>query len=132
LNLPVTCVPSGISRNADTLGWQHLQLLNVGASNGPADRACVVHHSTDELLVEQYIVSDGQVTPLVKVRAKHTKLLNCHSFYMVNLRRVHLGLPQGTALFRLTVLSLRKTGSHSLNKAKHDVFGNVDSSPPVP
>jgi hypothetical protein len=107
-----------------------LQLLNVGASNGPADRACVVHHSTVELLVQQYIVFDGQVTPLVKVRAKHLKLLNRHCFYLVDLRRVHIWLLQGTALLLLTVLSLRKTGSHSLNKEKHDVFGNVDSSPP--
>jgi hypothetical protein len=50
VNLTVTNVPGCVSRNAKTLGLQHLQLSDVGVSRGPPDRACVVHNWTDELL----------------------------------------------------------------------------------
>jgi hypothetical protein len=37
-----------------------LQLPDMAAGSTPTDRACVVHHRTDELLVQQHAVSDGQ------------------------------------------------------------------------
>jgi hypothetical protein len=50
MNLPVTNVPRCVSRNAKTLGLQHLQLSDVAAGSGPPDRTCVIRHRTDELL----------------------------------------------------------------------------------
>jgi hypothetical protein len=43
-----------------------LQLPDVAAGSGPPDRTCVIHHRTDELLVEQHTVSDGQAVSHVK------------------------------------------------------------------
>jgi len=37
-----------------------LQVPDTGASDGPADGARVVHYWTDELLIQQNLVSDGQ------------------------------------------------------------------------
>ena len=37
----------------------------TGASGGPPDGARVVHHLTDELLMQQNLVSDGENTPPV-------------------------------------------------------------------
>ena len=45
-----------------TLGLKCLQLPDMGARNGPADGARVVHQWTDELLIHQNSVSDGQTT----------------------------------------------------------------------
>jgi len=64
------------------------------ADNGPPDRACVVHHRTDELLVQQHAVSDGQATSfnltnlrnsVIKVGAdkaqtRFTQYYNCQRF----------------------------------------------------
>jgi hypothetical protein len=61
VNLSVT-VPKCVSRNAKTLGLQHMQLPDICASSRPPDRTCVVHHRTDELLVEQNTVPDIQNT----------------------------------------------------------------------
>jgi hypothetical protein len=66
VNLPVTDVPGCVSRNAKTLGSQHLQLTDVGVGNGPPDWACVVHHRTDELLVAQHAVLNGKTAPPVE------------------------------------------------------------------
>jgi hypothetical protein len=56
----------GVTRNAKTLALQHLQFINVGVGSGPPDRACVVHHGTDMLLVEQCAITDGQTIPPVE------------------------------------------------------------------
>jgi hypothetical protein len=42
VNLPVTDVSRCVSRNAKTLGLQHLQLPEIVANSGPADWACIV------------------------------------------------------------------------------------------
>jgi hypothetical protein len=65
VNLPVTNVPRYLGRNSKTLGLQHLQFLGLDASQGFPDLACVVHHTTDELLAEQHAVLGGQATPPV-------------------------------------------------------------------
>jgi hypothetical protein len=36
--------------------------FNICVGNGQPDRACIVHHGTDEVLAEQYAISDGQAT----------------------------------------------------------------------
>jgi hypothetical protein len=67
-----------ISRNT-TIGLQNFQLPDMAASSGPTDGAYIVHYRTDELLVKQHIVSDGQSTSPIKEGAKHTQSLSCLS-----------------------------------------------------
>jgi hypothetical protein len=76
MNLPVTNVPRCVIRNAKTLGLQHLQLLDVVAGKEPPDRTYVIHHRTDELLVEQHTVPDGQAASPVKEGAQHAQSLS--------------------------------------------------------
>jgi hypothetical protein len=38
----------------------------MAAGNRPPDRACVIHHTTDELLEQQNAVSDAQATSVLK------------------------------------------------------------------
>jgi hypothetical protein len=37
----------------------------MAAGSGSPDRACVIHHGTDELLVEQHTVPDGRTASTV-------------------------------------------------------------------
>jgi len=60
VNLPVTNVQGCIGSNAKTLGLQYLQFLDVGAGSGPPDGTRLVHHGTDELLIQQNTISDGK------------------------------------------------------------------------
>jgi hypothetical protein len=53
----------------------------------PPDRARVAHHGTDELLVEQYAISDGQATPPVEDGAKQTQSLSRLLPYLVDVSR---------------------------------------------
>jgi len=53
INLLVTSVPSCIGSNAKTLGLKHLQFPDIVVSG-----ARVVHHRTDELLVQQNFIPD--------------------------------------------------------------------------
>jgi hypothetical protein len=87
VNLPVTNVPGCVSRNAKTLGLQHLKLTDMGVGSRPPDRACVVQHRTGELLVEQYAVLNGKTPPPVKEGAKHARSLSRLSPYLVEVRR---------------------------------------------
>jgi hypothetical protein len=67
VNLLVTDVPRCVICDVKTLGLQHLLLPDMAASSGPADGACIVHHRTDELLIKQHTISDGQATSPNKV-----------------------------------------------------------------
>jgi hypothetical protein len=87
VDLLVTNVPECVSRNAKTLGLQHLYFINVGLGSGPPDRAYVVHHGADELFVEQYAISDGQTTPPVQEGAKQTQSLSRLLPYLVDVSR---------------------------------------------
>jgi hypothetical protein len=87
VNLPVTNVPGCVSRDAKTLGLQHLQLTDVGVGSGPPDPACVVHNWADELLVEQHAVLNGKTAPPVKEVSKHGQSLSRLSPYLVDVRR---------------------------------------------
>jgi hypothetical protein len=82
-----TNVPGCGSRNAKTLGLQHLQLTDAGVGSRLPDRACVVHHRTDELLVDQHAVLNGKTAPPVKDGAKHAQSLSRLSPYLVDVRR---------------------------------------------
>jgi hypothetical protein len=48
VNLLVAIVPRCTGSNAETLGLKYLQFPDMGPSGEPPDRACVVHHRTDE------------------------------------------------------------------------------------
>ena len=54
-----TNVPGCIGSNAKTLGLQYLQFPDMGACGGPPYGARIVHHRTDELLIEQNTIPDG-------------------------------------------------------------------------
>jgi hypothetical protein len=56
----------------------------VVVGSGPPDRACVVHHGTDELLIQQHMVPDVQAT-LVKVGVNYTQSLSCLSPYLIDM-----------------------------------------------
>ena len=51
------------SSNAKTLGLKPLQLPDMGSGGLIPDGAHAVHHWTDELLVQQNSVSDGEPAP---------------------------------------------------------------------
>jgi hypothetical protein len=87
VNLPGTNVPRCVSCKAKTPGLLNLQLPDVAAGSGPPDRTCVIHHGTDELLVEQHTVSDEQDASPVKEGAKHAQSLSCLLSHLVKVRR---------------------------------------------
>ena len=47
------------------LGLQYLQFLDMGAGSGPPDGTHVVHHGTDELLIQQNTISDGKTASVI-------------------------------------------------------------------
>jgi hypothetical protein len=60
VNLPVTTVPGCIGNNAKTLGLQYLQFLDMGACGCTPNGTRIVHHGTDELLIQQNTIPDGE------------------------------------------------------------------------
>ena len=58
VNVPVTSVPGCDGSNAKTFGLQHLQFLDMGTSGGPPNGTRIVHHGTDELLIQQNTIPD--------------------------------------------------------------------------
>jgi hypothetical protein len=62
MNLFVTSVLRFTGSKAKTLGMKHLQFTDISASSRLPDEARVVHHKTDELLMQQNSISDGKTT----------------------------------------------------------------------
>lgn len=62
MNLFVTNVLRFTGSKAKTLGLKHVQFPDISASGRPPDEARVVHHNTDELLIQQNSISDGKTT----------------------------------------------------------------------
>ena len=58
VNFPVTSVPGCIDNNPRTLGLQHLQFLDIGASGEPPNGTRIVHHGTDGLPIQQNTIHD--------------------------------------------------------------------------
>lgn len=52
-----------------TLGLYHLQLPDVGAGGRPPGGALTVHCRTNDLLIKQSTIADGQATCPVRKRA---------------------------------------------------------------
>jgi hypothetical protein len=80
----------------------------MAAGSGSPDRTCVVHHRTDELLIEQHTVSDGQTASPVKERAKQAQSFSS-GWHVPTRLPAYQGSPQDSELFRPTVLALRGT-----------------------
>ena len=66
VNLPVINVPKC---NVKITGLKHLQSPDMGESGVPPDWARVVHHGTDEQLIQQNTIPDGETTCLGEVPA---------------------------------------------------------------
>ena len=62
VNLLVTDAPRCICSNAKTLVPKHLQFPDTVASGGHPDGARVVYQRTDELLLQQNTIPDGETT----------------------------------------------------------------------
>jgi hypothetical protein len=81
VNLLVTNVPRYTGNNAKTLGPKHLQFPDMVASGGTPDGARVVYHRTDELLVQQNTIPDGETT------SQHSQYLYHFSSHLIDVRR---------------------------------------------
>ena len=62
MNLLVTNALRFTGSKAKTLGLKHLHLPDISTSSRPPDEARVIHHKTDDLLIQQYSISDGKIT----------------------------------------------------------------------
>jgi hypothetical protein len=80
VNFPVTKVSRCVSRNAKTIGLQHWTCVRI------ADLQIGHDHRTDELLVDQHTISDGQAASPVKEGAKHAQSLGCLLSQLVDVR----------------------------------------------
>jgi hypothetical protein len=60
VNLSVTIVPVCTGSNAKTFGLQHVQFLGMGESGGLSNRTCIVRPGTDELIIQQNTIPDGE------------------------------------------------------------------------
>jgi len=75
VNLPVINVPACIGSNAKKLGLQYLQFLDLGAGGCPPNGTRIVHHGTDELLIQQNTIPDGQIASPIQERYKRAQSL---------------------------------------------------------
>jgi hypothetical protein len=65
VNLPVTNIARVIGGNTKILGMNHRHFPYMGASGRPPDVVRVVHHWTDELLIQQNSIPDGEIASTV-------------------------------------------------------------------
>jgi len=75
VNLPVTNVPGCTGSNAKTLGLQYLQFPHMGVCGCPPNGTRIVHHGTDELLIKQNTIPDGETASPVQERSKRSQSL---------------------------------------------------------
>ena len=87
MNLPVTNVPGCIGNNAKTLGLQYLQFLDMGASGGPPNGTRIVHHGTDEPLIQQNTIPDGETTSPMQERSHRSQSLCLFLSYLKDMFR---------------------------------------------
>jgi hypothetical protein len=72
VNLLVTNVPECIGSNAKTLRLQYLQFLDMGACGSPPNGTRIDHHGSNELLIQQNTIPDGETASPVQERSKHS------------------------------------------------------------
>jgi hypothetical protein len=119
---------------------QDLQLQDMAAGSGSPDRACAIHHRTDELLVEQHTVPDGQTASSV---GEGLRTPNLWAFFLVDMRLPGKPCAYGDTkiagsfnpFFWLTE-KLHRPGlldaPRGLNKEHRGAVWDVDSKPLVP
>jgi len=72
VNLPVTNVLNAIVSKAMTLGMNHLHFPHMGAIGGPPDVARVVHHGTDELLIQQNSIVEAETASTAREKSQRS------------------------------------------------------------
>ena len=87
MNLPVTNVQWCIGSNAKTVGLQYLQFPDMGASGRPPDRARIVHHGADKLLIQQNTVPDGETASRVQQRSQCSQSLHRFLSHLIDMFR---------------------------------------------
>jgi hypothetical protein len=87
MNLLVTNVPWGIGSSSKTLRLQSLQFLNVGISGGSPNRARVVHHRTNELLIKQNAILDREAASPVQERTQYSQSLSSLLSHLIDMFR---------------------------------------------
>jgi hypothetical protein len=106
----------------------------MAAGSGPPDRACVVQHRMDELLVQQHAISDGQVTSPVTEGTEHAQSLTHLSSYLVDVRRP--GKPISCHFDPRYWLSEKTNWPVSLDAPRCEEhrrdLGDVDRDPSIP
>jgi hypothetical protein len=80
VNLPVTNVSGCIGSNAKTLGLRHLQFLDMGTSGGPPNGTRIVNHGTDDPLIQQNTIPDGETASPVQEWSSAPSL--CAAFFL--------------------------------------------------
>jgi len=87
VNLPVTNVPGCIGINAKKLGLQYLQFLDMGVCGYPPNGTRIDHHRTDELLIQQNTILDGEIASPLQERSKRSQSLCRFLPYLVDMLR---------------------------------------------
>jgi len=146
VNLPVTNAPGCLGSNAKTLGLQHLHFLDMGASSRPTDGAHIVHHGTDELLIQQNTIVDGEAASSVQEGSQRSRSLCRFLSYLIDVFRRDeafiKGHPQdnghhqpiGLAPRRAVLIGLRDapTGlDEEHRRALRDIDGDPFTQPPL-
>jgi hypothetical protein len=75
----------------------------MGAGSGPPHAARVIHHGTDELLIEQDSVPDGEITLPIEERNQQAHPLGSSLPDLIDVRQpevLYLGSPPGTEFCR--------------------------------
>jgi hypothetical protein len=103
----------------------------MAASSGPAGRACLIHHRTDELLLKPHTACGGQATSPIKEGARHVQSFCCLSSRLVELcgpgQLCIMCHPLDSVLFRPAVLAVEKLDWPGIS----DEFRSL-KNPPVP
>ena len=87
VNLPVTNVQGRIGSNAKTLGLQYLHFPDMGVCGCPPNGTRIVHHGTDELLIKQNTIPDGETASPVQERSKRSQSLCRFPPHLVDMLR---------------------------------------------
>jgi hypothetical protein len=87
-----------------------LKLPDIVASSGSADRACLILHRTDNILVKQHSVSETQAAFLLKEASICELPSFSHGSRVPTRPAVYQGSPRDTVVFRYTELALRDNG----------------------
>jgi len=69
------------------LDCKHLHSLDMVASGGPPDGTSIVHLGTDELLIQQNTIPDGETASPVRERSQRSQSLCRFLSHLINIFR---------------------------------------------